>query len=151
VRKLIGTLALLAACSSSPKPAMTPAAVSGGEQTGARDAGAAVRAYLAAAKTQDLQAMSAVWGTPTGAARETIPRDELDKRELINMRCLAHDSYAIISDAPGTGGRRVFAVALKRRDLTRTTNFYAVPGPSGRWYLESFDPDPIQDLCTRRS
>jgi hypothetical protein len=94
--------------------------------------------------------MAGVWGTKDGPALATLPRDEWEKRELINIRCLTHDTYDIISDAPATGGKRAFAVMLRRRDQARTTNFYAVPGPGGRWYVESFDPEPLQDFCTRR-
>jgi hypothetical protein len=117
---------------------------------GAATAAAAVRAYLATAQTQDLQAMARVWGTKDGPALSTLSRDEWEKRELINIRCLSHDTYDIISDAPATAGKRAFAVILRRKDQTRTTNFYAVTGPSGRWYVESFDPEPLKDFCARR-
>ena len=56
---------------------------------GAATPAAAVDAFLAAAKAEDLQAMSAVWGTPTGSVRDQIPRDELDKREIYIIRCSA--------------------------------------------------------------
>ena len=157
MRKLIATpvvaaLVALAACSSAPAPAPAPSPTStaAGNQTGAANPAAAVRAYLLSAQTQDLQAMSGIWGSKDGPARATLPQDELEKRELINIRCLLHDTFDILSDAPTTGGKRAFAVMLRRRDLSRTTNFYAVQGPAGRWYMESFDRDPIQDFCTRR-
>ena len=118
--------------------------------TGAADARGAVVAYLAAAKAEDLQAMSVVWGTREGPARSIMERDYLEKAEIINIRCIGHDSYEILSDAPSASGSRAFAVLLKRRDLTRTTNFYAVPGPSGRWYLERFEPEPLKEFCGRR-
>jgi hypothetical protein len=94
--------------------------------------------------------MARVWGTKDGSALATLPRDELEKRELINIRCLSHDNYDIISEAPATAGKRAFAVMLRRKDQTRTTNFYAVTGPSGRWYVESFEPEPLKDFCVRR-
>ena len=150
MRKLIATLVVLAACRSTPEPAPRPSAPPAtttpttGSQTGAASAAAAVRAYLASAQSQDLQAMSVIWGTKDGPARATLPRDELEKRELINIRCLLHDNYDILSEAPATAGKRAFAVMLRRRDQTRTTNFYTVVGPSGRWYLESFEQEPIR-------
>jgi hypothetical protein len=156
VRKLIAMLAVLAACRSNPAPAPAPGGApsptptTAGTGTGATSANAAVRAYLASAQIQDLQAMARVWGSKDGPASATLPREELEKRELINIRCLTHDNYDIISDAPATGGKRAFAVMLRRRDQTRTTNFYAVTGPAGRWYVESFEPEPLQDFCTRR-
>ena len=94
--------------------------------------------------------MARVWGTKDGSALSTLPREEMEKRELINIRCLAHDTYDIISDAQATGGKRAFAVLLRRKDQTRTTNFYTVTGPSGRWYVESFEPEPIKDFCAHR-
>jgi hypothetical protein len=156
VRKLTATLLLFAACRSTPapdpapRPSTTPATTPSSSQPGAATAAAAVRAYLASAQSQDLQAMSVIWGSKDGPARATLPRDELEKRELINIRCLTHDNYDILSEAPSAAGKRVFAVMLRRRDQTRTTNFYAVPGPSGRWYLESFEQEPIREFCVAR-
>ena len=156
MRKLIATLVMFAACRANPATTPTPSAPSAnptpttGSQTGAASAAAAVRAYLASAQNQDLQAMSVIWGTKDGPARATLPRDELEKRELINIRCLVHDTYDILSEAPSPAGKRAFAVMLRRRDQTRTTNFYAVAGPGGRWYLESFEQEPIREFCTGR-
>jgi hypothetical protein len=152
VRKLIGALALLAACHhSQPSTAPTNSApVASGSTSGAADPVSAVRTYLAAVKAQDLQAMSLVWGTAQGPARAQMDRDYLEKAELVVVRCLAHDSYDVIGDAPGIAGKRVFAVALKRRDLTKTTNFNVVSGPSRRWYVESVDMEPLQQFCSNR-
>lgn len=115
--------------------------------TGAPDAESAVRAFLAAAKAQDLQAFGSVWGTDQGPARESMDRDELEKREIYLLKCLAHDSYRILSSQPGTDARRIFSVELRRQALTRTANFYSVPGPSNRWYVENFDIVELQDFC----
>lgn len=135
--------------SPTPQPgASQPTAAPVSNQTGAADPAGAVKAFLAAARAQDLQALATVWGTPQGPARDVIPRDELEKREIFLLRCLAHDSYQMISDAPAPDGRRVYAVELKRRDLTRTSNFYSVLGPAGRWYVEKFDVEPLQDFCS---
>jgi hypothetical protein len=135
---------------TAPRPAPAPTQAGIAAPSGAPDAPSALRAYLRAANAQDLQAMSLVWGTSTGPARAEMNRDDLEKRELIVVRCLAHQSYDIISDAPGLGGKRVFAVALRRRDLTRTTNFNVVAGPEGRYYVESVDVEALKDYCTRR-
>jgi hypothetical protein len=118
--------------------------------SGAADPASAVRAYLAAVKAQDLQAISLVWGTSQGPAREQMDRMELEKREIVIVRCLTHDSFDLIGDAPGVGGKRVYAVALKRKDLTKTTNFNVVPGPSRRWFVESIDMEPLQQFCNSR-
>lgn len=149
MRKLIVLLVLLAACHSAQPapPATSPAAP--GTQTGAATARAAVLAFLASVHAEDLQAMSAVWGTTNGPARDALPRSELEKRELIMMCYFKHDSARILSEAPGTGGKSVYSVELKRGDLTGSTNFYVVPGPAHRWYVESADLNPLRRFCTR--
>jgi hypothetical protein len=133
---------------SSPAPTNVPSTAS--SVAGAADPASAVRNYLAAAKVQDLQALSLAWGTRDGSARERMERNYLEKAEIVVVKCVAHDSYEIIGDAPGLGGSRVFAVSLKSKDLTRTTNFNVVPGPAKRWYVESVDMTPLQDFCNRR-
>lgn len=149
MRKLISVLLLLAACrSAQPAPAGTRPTPSG-NQTGAATARAAVQSFLASVRAEDLQAMSAVWGTTDGPARDALPRPELEKRELIMMCYFRHDSSRILEEAPGTAGKTVFAVELKRGGLTGSTNFYVVPGPKGRWYVESADLTPLRRFCTR--
>ena len=152
VRKLIGAFVLLAAChrgQTSTSPGQMSAPIPG-VTSGAADPAGALRAYLGAVKAQDLQAMSLIWGTAQGPARASMEREYLEKAELIIVRCLTHDSFDVIGDAPGIAGKRVYAVALKRRDLTRTTNFNVVPGPGGRWYVESVDMEPLQQFCNSR-
>ena len=64
------------------------------------------------------------------------------------MLCyLAHDSHRILSDAPAPNNERVVAAELRRGALTRSANFYAVAGPGGRWYVRTFDMEPLTDLC----
>lgn len=121
-----------------------------GSQTGAPDAVAAIRAFMAAAKSQDLQAMGALWGGPDGPARDQMDRGELEKREFIMMCYLKHDRYDIIGDAPNPGGARAFAVNLSLGDLTRSTSFQVVQGPGGRWYVKDVDLSKLQEFCSRR-
>lgn len=148
MRKLISVLVLLAACrSAQPAPATRP--TPSGSQTGAPSARAAVQEFLASVRAEDLQAMSTVWGTTSGPARDALPRQELEKRELIMMCYFRHDSSRILEEAPGTGGKTVFAVELKRGGLTGSTNFYVVAGPRGRWYVESADLNPLRRFCSR--
>jgi hypothetical protein len=133
------------ATSAAPQPAVAPA----GSTTGGADARSAVGAFLDAGKNGDLQALAAVWGSPAGSVRDTgnIPRDEMEKRELVMLCYLAHDSHQILSDAPAPNNERVVVAQLRHGSLTRTTNFYAVPGPNGRWYVRSFDMEALADLC----
>lgn len=92
--------------------------------------------------------MSAVWGSDLGATRDDsrLSREELERREILIMCYLRHDSYHILSEAPSTDGKRVVAVELKRGHLTRTTNFMEALGPSNRWYVENVDLEPLRDF-----
>ena len=110
----------------------------------------AVQKFLAAAKAQDLQAMSNVWGTSAGPARTTMERQELEQREIILLCYLKHDRYRIVSESPATNGERVFDVETTYKDLTRSANFFATPGPAGRWYVRTFENEKLTDICQRR-
>ena len=143
---------LATACASSPARTGTapqPAVAPSGNSTGGADARGAVLAFLDAGKNGDLQALSAVWGSTAGSVRDagTIPRDELEKRELVMLCYLSHDSHQIVSEAPSANNERVIAAQLHRGPLTRTANFYAVAGPDGRWYVRGFDMEALTDLC----
>ena len=146
-------LVVLAACASSPNrtttPAPQPAVAAPGSTTGAADARSAVLAFLDAGKNGDLQALAAVWGSSAGSVRDagSIPREEMEKRELVMLCYLGHDSHQIVSDAPAANNERVIAATLRRGPLTRTANFYAVAGPGGRWYVRQFDMEALTDLC----
>jgi len=149
VRKLIIALVVLAACQrqvvvSSPAP-------STGAQTGASTAMSAVQSFMKAVENQDLQAMSTIWGTREGSVLETgtIPREEMERRELIMLCYLKHDRYRVLGDAPAPDGKRVVVTELTRGDLTRSTNFYVVSGPGGRWLVENVDLDPLRDFLGR--
>lgn len=153
MRKLIIAVVVLAACQrqvvvGSPSPTNAPAS---GGQTGASTATSAVQAFMKAVENQDLQAMSTIWGTRDGSVLETrsMPREEMERRELIMLCYLKHDRYRVLGDAPAPGGKRVVATELTRGDLTRSTNFYVVSGPSGRWLVENVDLDPLKDFLGR--
>jgi hypothetical protein len=135
--------------SSAPMPAVAPA----GNTTGAVDAKSAVLAFLDAAKNQDLQALASAWGSADGSVRETgaIPREEMEKRELIMLCYLTHDTHQIVSEAPAANNERVIAAQLRRGSLARTANFYAVAGPGGRWYVRAFDMESLTDFCRAKS
>jgi hypothetical protein len=121
-----------------------------GNETGAVDGTSAVRGFLAAAKSQDLQGMGALFGDKDGTARDRIPRDELEKREIVMAGCLRHDRYDIIGDAPGTNGTRLIAVNLTKGDKSAAINFEVVPASDRRWYVQSFDLSKLMsDYCKR--
>jgi hypothetical protein len=153
----LASITLASACATSPSKATStapmPAVAPAGNTTGAADPRAAVLAFLDAAKNQDLQALAAVWGSSEGSVRDTgaIPRDEMEKRELIMMCYLTHDSHQILSEAPAANSERVIAAQLRRGSLARTANFFAVAGPGGRWYVRAFDMESLTDLCRAKS
>jgi hypothetical protein len=102
---------------------------------------------MAAAKLQSMQALSMWWGDSQGATRDLIAKDELEKRELIMLRCLKHDRYDVVGDALGTGGTRDVIVNMKYHDSENTTHLTVVAGPHSRWYVQNVDLKPLQSVC----
>jgi hypothetical protein len=154
--KLITTLTLLtalAAChsASNTTTTTTPAPAMSGSQAGAPDALTAVRTFMGAAKTQDLQVIGGIWGDSAGPARERFGRQELEQRELIMLRCLRHDRYDIIGDAPNPGGEHSIVVQITLGDLTRSSKFEVMHDRSSRWYVRQFDMAPLRDICAHRA
>ena len=147
MRKLLVMLVLLAACrSSTPPPATTPNA----GLYGASSPRAAVEAFLAGIKAQDLQAISAVWGTERGplVTAGDITRDEIEKRELIMICYFRHDEARVLEQsASGQANRPAFRVELKRDTRTRTPTFTTAQGPQGRWYVADADVQAVRDFC----
>jgi hypothetical protein len=138
VKRLGIALLALAACTSRQANQPLP---------GAASPRAAVETFLGAVRAQDLQAMSVIWGTAKGPARDAMDRKELEKRELI-MQCLfSHEKFRILNEATSTKNEQVFRVELSKPPITRQTNFYAVQGPSKRWFVERADTEPVKDLC----
>lgn len=133
-------VALCAGCASA-------ATTSNGQLTGAATPQLAVSKFLASARAQDLQAMSVYWGTEHGPARDVVPRDQLEKRELIMQCYLTHDKFSITSDTPGQHGSRLMEVSLSKGQMTRHTTITVVRGPSDRWYVSDLELEPLKDLC----
>jgi hypothetical protein len=131
----------------SPPAGQNPAVVPAG--AGGATARQAVERFMTAARVQDLDAMSQVWGTSSGPVRATMPRQEWEMREVVFMRCLRHDSWRVLGESPAAGGERLMIVEIKFRDLTRSANFYAVMGPEQRWFVRQFDMDALQTICQR--
>jgi hypothetical protein len=153
MKKLIVGVALLSAvsaCSSATKTTTTaaPATTSmTGAGTGAPDPASALRGFLDAAKAQNIQGISAYWGDKDGSARGRYPKTEEEQREIIMARCLRHDRYDVIGDAPAMGGGRSFAVSLARAGKSATTNFEVVPASDHRWYVQQVDMEKLADYC----
>jgi hypothetical protein len=147
-------LAATAACgprqpSQPPTPATTDAAgvISTG---GAISSRAALQGFLAAVHAEDLQAMSLVWGTVDGPARNRIAREELERRELVMICFLRHDNYRVISEQQLAGGLLRTLVELRRGNLARSSNFTTVQARDGRWYVQTAELEPLRDFCSNR-
>ena len=134
-------LVLLAACHSAPR--------GGIDQPGAPTAALAVDRFMAAAKSQDLQGLAVAWGTTKGPARDVVDKGQIEKRELIMLCYLNHDSYRVKGEAPATEGKRAFTVELTRGATNRTTTVTTVKGPAERYYVEQVALQPLADLCAQ--
>lgn len=138
----IALLFFVAGCSSA-----TRSGGNSGELTGAPTPQTAVEQFLRAVNAKDLQAMSTVFGTNKGPARETMDRTELEKREIILACYFNSDSSRILGESSGTQGHREVRVELKKGTLTRQTTFYAIRGPGDRWYVDNMDIAAVRDFC----
>jgi hypothetical protein len=138
-----GVMFAIAACTSSG-----PGASSHGQMTGAASPKLAVEQFLAAARAQDLQAFSSIWGSERGAARDVVDRSQLEKRELTMMCYLTHDRYEIGDDVTPKPGEHDYTVEITRGSQTRETKITTVQGPSERWYVLDVKLAPLQDLCS---
>src|SRR5438132_7761201 len=151
--KCVALILILAGCASAHpnNPATTPSSnantvVSGG-LTGAPAPRLAVETFLDAAHTGDLQAMSAMFGTDKGPARDNIDRNELEKREIILQCFFNADKHRFISDVPGQNGHRVIKMELTKGNLVRQPNFFVVRGPENRWYVDNMEIAVVREFC----
>ena len=158
MRKLaIVVLLVMVSCkrqvSVTSAPSGQPAATVNPNATGGATHRDALTRFLQAAKVQDVQAMSNVWGTTKGPARTDrtfMTVEVMEQRIIYMMRCLRHDSYTVNSETPAVGDKRIFAVTLKLGPLTAVTDFTTTPGPEGRFYLENLELAKVNVLCTAK-
>jgi hypothetical protein len=120
----------------------------GSDATGAGSSEGAVQQFLFAAKAQDLQAMSAVWGTAESPTRDRADRTEMERR-LIIMTChLRHDESRIGPPQAGAGGTVSHRVELTQGDKQASPVFVTVRNSrSGRWYVQEFDLEAVRSFC----
>jgi hypothetical protein len=117
---------------------------------GASSPEAAVNAFMTAAKAQDLQAMSEVWGTSRGSVRETMERTEMERRQLVLISLLCQEGSQLLGSTPGTDGRRLLRVEMTRSNRTVPVIFTTVRGPGDRWFVEDLEVLRLQELCAGR-
>ena len=152
VKKLVLALLVLSACSHATTTTTTDA---GGARTTANNSQLvggstprmAVEQFLTAVNAQDLQAMSVVFGTSHGPARDNMDRTELDKRLIILQCYFYHDKSRILGENAGEGGERVLNVELTRGRLTRTPRFYTIQGPNNRWFVDNMEIAVVREFC----
>lgn len=146
MRRLAVLTLLLAACRTVP-------AGTGGStaRIGAASPRAAVDQMLAAARAQDLQGITAVWGDESGLVRDRTPRQEVEDRAFI-IACVLKNDTQKVGDASPAGNGRVFVTA----DLTQGRNagslrFEVAPVAGGRWLIANFDVSVLQNkgFCSR--
>jgi hypothetical protein len=121
--------------------------------TGAPSALGAVEMFFAAAKAQDYQAFGRTWGSAKGSIlANTMRKDQaqLEQREFILMKCLRHDRYLVLADAPSASGERILTIELHLKDVTASSNFTVVLGPGARWYVLGFEPKDVQSICVAK-
>jgi len=151
VKKLLLPLLVLAACTRATTTTTTsagaPTTTTGVQLVGASTPRMAVEQFLAAVRAQDLQAMSAVFGTTRGPSRDNMDREQLDKRLIILQCYFYHDKFRILGENPGEGGHRVFLVELTRGRLTRSPRFYTIEGPGGRWFVDNMEIAAVREFC----
>lgn len=122
----------------------------GGAEPGAAGSEMAVAQFLSAARAQDLQAMSAVWGNADAPTRDRVERQELERRLIIMVCHLKHDESRIGPAQVGEAGRILHGVDLKQAQKEASTVFTTVRNTkSGRWYVEDFDIKPLTPLCAQ--
>ena len=147
--KKLAIVLLLVVAGCQKRPVVVTTAPNANDPGAATPREAVVR-FMASAKAQDLQAFANIWGTSAGPARSTMAADELEKREIIMLCYLKHDSYRVLSEMPGENQERVFNVESKYQDLTRAANYFVTRGPANRWYVRQVDIERLNDVCARR-
>jgi len=150
VKKLLLVMLALSACSRATTTTSTgPGGTSttGPQLVGASSPRMAVEQFLAAVRAQDLQAMSAVFGTSNGPSRDNMEREQLDKRLIILQCYFNHDKSRMLGETPGEGGHRIFTVELTRGRLTKSPRFYAIKGPRDRWFVDNMEIAAVREFC----
>lgn len=134
-------LLVLAACRSVPTSTIMGATTPRG----------AAEQMLAAAAAQDLQAISAVWGSESGLARDQLDRTEVESRTFIMACVLKSDSQKFGDPTPAGNGRVLISVELTQGKNAGGTRFETARTKDGRWLVSNVDLQSLQNkgFCTR--
>ena len=157
MKRSILLLVLVAACGTVPvgNPGSAGTASSGTANgaAGASSPRGALDLFLSAAKAQDLQALSSVWGDENGAARDRNPRREFEQSQLV-LLCLVHNDQAKVGDLrQAENGRFVTTVDMRQGPSKATVSYTLAKTPAGRWFVQSVDTKSLQNsgFCTKSS
>ena len=93
--------------------------------------------------------MSVIFGTSKGPSRDNMDRTELEKRLIILQCYFSSDKFRIVDEFPGETGHRVMTVELTKGSNTRTPKFYAILGPSNRYYIDNMEIAAVRDFCRK--
>ncbi len=91
--------------------------------------------------------MGQVWGTTRGAARDNMPRAELERREVILQCYFNYDTFRVLGESPISEVRRAVRVELVRAGRVREPTIYTVQASDGRWFVENLDITAVKDFC----
>jgi hypothetical protein len=128
----------LTGCASTPS----------GLPAGAESADAAVRAFLAAARSNDMRGLATMWGNAESPVRDRAKPDEVERRAMIIICHLRHEQATLGMPQTGQGGRQLIPVDLTQGDLKGRTTFTAVQNAkTGRWFVEDVGLGPIAAFC----
>jgi hypothetical protein len=139
VKRLIVAAFILSACRTVQVP-MTSMAM-GGSSTPR----SAVEQMLNAAKNQDLQGISAVWGDESGLTRDHNPRAEIESRTFIMACVLKNDTQKIGDPAPAGNGRMMVTAELTQGTNSGATRFMTARTKDGRWLVSDVDLPALQN------
>jgi hypothetical protein len=132
--------AAIAACSASvPPPPAGP---------GELEPASAVERFLHLASLPDYLEMGWIFGTRDGPILRRDPAPQVERRMYAIAHLLAHDHFAIRSQAPvpgRVGGAMQLEVALTRHGHEYLVPFTVVRGPGQRWFVEQVMLEAITD------
>jgi len=107
----------------------------GTSATGGATSRAALDAFFAAIRKEDIQAISVVWGSKQGAARDRMPRDEMETRILIMQCDYSHDAVRVVNTPRQKTDSVFYRVELTKSGRTQQSDVITVTGPQSRWYV----------------
>lgn len=147
------TVPLGSTASVGPATSTTAVNPSSGSSSavGASTPKGAVEMMLTAAKMQDIQALSAVWGDEKGMTRDRVDRNELETRSIDLICLLKHDSEKVGEPMQASGSRFIIPTELVQGTNSASTNFTVARSSAGRWLVTTFDVVSLQNkgFCKR--